>query len=37
VIAVAMDARGRYEASDPLEELNRREHELGAAVRCGLG
>jgi len=37
VVAVAMDARGRYEASDPLEELNRREHELGAAVGRGLG
>jgi len=37
VVAMAMDARGRYEASDPLEELNRREHEFGAAVGRGLG
>ena len=34
---MAMDSRGRYEASDPLEELNRREHDLGAAVGRGLG
>ena len=37
VVAVAMDARGRYEASEPPEKLNRREHELGTAVGCGPG
>ena len=37
VISVAMDARGRDEASEPLEELERREHELGAAVGRRLG
>ena len=37
VISVAMDARGRDEASEPLEELERREHEFGAAVGRRLG
>ena len=32
-----MDVWGRYEASEPLEELKRREQELGAAVRRRLG
>jgi hypothetical protein len=30
-------AKLRYEANEPLEKLNRREHELGAAVGCGPG
>jgi hypothetical protein len=37
VISVAVDARGRHKAGEPLEELNRREHDLGAAVGRGLG
>jgi hypothetical protein len=37
VVAVAVDTWGWYETSEPLEKLNRREHELGAAVGCGLG
>ena len=37
MIAVAMDSRGRYEANQPLEELDRREQELGTAVGRGLG
>ena len=34
VVAMAMDARGRYEASEPLEKLNRREHDLGRTVEA---
>jgi hypothetical protein len=30
-------AKLRYETNEPLEKLNRREHELGAAVGRGLG
>ncbi len=37
VISVTVDARGRHKAGEPLEELNRREHDLGAAVGRGLG
>jgi hypothetical protein len=37
VISVVVDARGRHKAGEPLEELNRREHDLGAAVGRGLG
>ena len=37
VISVAMHTRGRYKASEPLEELKRREHEFGAAVWRRLG
>ena len=37
VISVAVDARGRDKAGDPLEKPKWREHELGAAVRRGLG
>jgi len=37
VVSVAMDSRGRDEAGDPLEELERREQELGAAVGGRLG
>ncbi len=37
VVSVAMDARGRYEVDEPLEELNRREQDLGAAVGRRLG
>ena len=37
MVSVAMDSRGRDEASDPLEELERREQELGAAVGRRLG
>ncbi len=37
VISVAMEARGRDEASERPEELERREHEFGAAVEIGLG
>ena len=32
VVPVAMDARGRYETSQPLKKLKRREPQLGAAV-----
>jgi hypothetical protein len=32
-----MDARGRYEANQPLKKLEWREHDLGAAVRRRLG
>ncbi len=37
MVAVAVDTRGRYEASEPLDKLNRREHELGTAVGRGPG
>ena len=37
MISMTVDARGWDEASDPLEELNRREQELGAAVGRRLG
>ena len=37
VIPVAVDAWGRHETSEPLEQLNRREQELGAAVGRRLG
>ena len=37
VVAMAMDSRGRYETSEPLEKLNRREHEFGTAVGRGPG
>ncbi len=37
VIAVAVDARGWDERSEPLKELKRRVQELGAAVGRRLG
>ena len=37
MVAVAMDSRGRYETSEPLEKLKRRQQELGAAVGRRLG
>ncbi len=37
VVAVAMDPRGRDELGEGLEELERREQQLGAAVDVGLG
>jgi hypothetical protein len=34
---MAMDSRGRYEANQPLEELEWSEQDLGAPVRRRLG
>ena len=35
MVAMAMDARGRYEANQPLKKLEWSEHELGAALGRG--
>ncbi len=37
VVAVAMHARGRDELGEGLEELERREQQLGATMDVGLG